>query len=416
VSKKFKSINPLSVVLDLGEPVPVGRLALIERDIFFEFDQGFPVDKLNISPFRLRPPLGSRLIKGPDRMFEGLHGVFNDSLPDGWGRLLIDRKLRDTGIRPNQLTPLDRLAWIGAKGMGALLYRPEHQSLTGADTQDLIDLDEVATASRDVLEDIPEAVFDRLLRAGGSPQGARPKALIGLARDCSSIVHGVENLADHYEHWLVKFGSRFDLPESGLVEQSYADMAREAGIVMPDSRVLPSNNGSGYFAVKRFDRDGNRRIHMHTACGLLHADFRLPGIGYEELLKATQAITRRQSDVEQMFLRMVFNVYAHNRDDHTKNHAFLMNNSGEWQLSPAYDITFSDGPGREHALDIAGEGKNPGVEDIRRVGHAIGLSKSAIMECIDRVRASVSRWCYFADKNGVPGKIAKQFESSISLN
>jgi serine/threonine-protein kinase HipA len=153
---------------------------------------------------------------------------------------------------------------------------------------------------------------------------------------------------------------------------------------------------------------------MHTACGLLHADFRLPSIGYEELLKATQALTRHQLDVEQMFIRMVFNVYAHNRDDHTKNHGFLMDNNGEWRLSPAYDVTFSDGPGGEHTLDIAGEGKNPGLKDIQKVGLSIGLSNATITECVDRVRVAVNKWSEFAERNGIPKKLAEKFTSAFS--
>jgi serine/threonine-protein kinase HipA len=398
----------------MGDPIRVGRLAYLNREIIFEFDPAFPVNTLNISPFLLKTSPGASIIKGPVRNFDGLHGVFNDSLPDGWGRFLIDRKLRDIGIRPSQLTPLDRLAWIGSKGMGALIYRPEHPELVKkASRRATINLDEIAQASRFVLEDSPEAVFDYLLQVGGSPQGARPKALIGCTRDGSTIIHGEENLREGYEHWLVKFGSLHDDPESGLIEQAYADMAREAGITMSETRILPSSNGPGYFAVKRFDREGNRRIHMHTVCGLVHADFRLPSIGYEELLKVTLALTGRQPDLEQMFLRMVFNVYAHNRDDHTKNHCFLMDNSGEWRLSPAYDLTFSDGPGGEHTLDIAGEGRNPSLEDILKVGRSAGISKSAMAECVDRVRSSVDKWGEFADKNNVPKKVADELGSVL---
>ncbi len=414
MSGKFKPINLLAVDLEIGEPLRVGRLAYIDREIIFEFDPEFPVDTLNLSPFLLKPALGSSIIRGPEGHFEGLHGVFNDSLPDGWGRLLMDRKLRDMGIRPSQLTPLDRLAWIGSKGMGALSYRPEHPELTKGDARTWVDLDEVAEASRIVLEDRPEAVFDYLLQVGGSPQGARPKALVGLALDGSSIMHGEENLPEGYEHWLVKFGAHGDISEVGLIEKSYADMAQEAGVLMPATKVLPSKSGPGYFGIKRFDRNGNRRIHMHTICGLLHADFRLPSIGYEELLKATQVLTRRQSDVEQMFLRMVFNVCAHNRDDHTKNHSFLMDQTGDWRLSPAYDVIFSDGPGGEHTLDIAGEGKNPGLKDIRKVGATVGLSKATIAECVDRVMASVSKWTQIADKNGIPKKVADEIASVLN--
>jgi len=414
MSSQFKPINLLTVCLDLGESLRVGRLAYINREIIFEFDPGFPVETLKISPFQLKTSPGSSIIKGPVRDFEGLHGVFNDSLPDGWGRLLMDRKLRDIGMRSNQLTPLDRLAWIGTKGMGALSYHPEHPELAKKGTQTGLDLDEIAEASQIVLNDSPEAVFDYLLQVGGSPQGARPKALIGLALDGSSIIHGEEKLPEGYEHWLVKFGSQHDLPESGLIEQAYADMAREAGVVMPATKILPANKGPGYFGVKRFDRNGNRRIHMHTLCGLLHADFRLPSIGYEELLKATQTLTRQKPDVEQMFLRMVFNVYAHNRDDHTKNHSFLMDSTGEWRLSPAYDVTFSEGPGGEHTLDIAGEGKNPGLEDIQKVGRSAGISKATMSECVDKVRTSVDKWDEFADKNGLPKRIADEYASVLA--
>jgi serine/threonine-protein kinase HipA len=415
MKSNFSPIRLLRVVLDLGKPLTVGRLAYLNREIVFELDPDFPVNSLNISPFILPPSPDTRVIYGQKGKFEGLHGVFNDSLPDGWGRLLMDRKLRDIGIRPGQLTPLDRLAWIGSKGMGALLYFPQHHELSKGDNCPQINLDEVATASQVVLKDSPEAVFDYLLKIGGSPQGARPKALIGLAEDGSSIVHGEENLAQGYEHWIVKFGSLDDSCESGLIEQTYADMAREAGIVMTETRVLPSNDGPGYFAAKRFDRDGNRRFHMHTICGLLHADFRLPSIGYEELLKATQVLTRQQADVEQMFLRMVFNVYAHNRDDHTKNHSFLMDDSGEWRLSPAYDVTFSDGPGGEHTLDISGEGKNPSVEDIYAVGRTVGISETKMAEGIDRVREAVNNFHEIADKNKVPKNVADELAAELKL-
>ncbi|MCF6178887.1 MAG: type II toxin-antitoxin system HipA family toxin [Geopsychrobacter sp.] len=414
MSGKFKPIKLLAVDLDVENPLRVGRLAYIGREILFEFDPGFPVETLKLSPFQLKTAPGSSIIKGPANHFEGLHGVFNDSLPDGWGRLLMERKLRDVGIRPNQLTPLDRLAWIGSKGMGALSYRPVHPALAKRDTRAWVDLDEVAEASRIVLEDSPVAVFDYLLQLGGSPHGARPKALIGLALDGSSILHDAENLPKGFEHWLVKFGTQGDIPEAGLIEQAYADMARAAGVLMSDTKVLASKRGPGYFSIKRFDRDGNRRIHMHSICGLLHADFRLPSIGYEELLKATQNLTRRKTDVEQMFRRMVFNVFAHNRDDHTKNHSFLMDLSGEWRLSPAYDITFSDGPGGEHALDIAGEGKNPGLKDIQRVGDAVGISKSTMVECVDQVRNSVEMWHQLADKNGIPKRVAKEIASVLN--
>lgn len=413
MSKGVNHIPLLTVDLDFSEPVRVGRLAYVNRVIVFEFDKDFPLDKLNISPFYLKPPLTGSIIKGPERFFDGLHGVFNDSLPDGWGRLLMGRMLSKLDIRSRQLTSLDRLAWVGSRGMGALVYKSEQPDLLEFDDNGNINLDEMAEAVRIVLEDRPEAVFDELLKVGGSPGGARPKALVGLSPDGKTMIHGEDQLDDGYEYWLVKFCGVDDSPETGLIEKAYADMAVAAGIDMPETRVFPSNNGPGYFGIKRFDRDTDGRKHMHTVCGLLNADFRLPSIGYEALLKATSALTRHQDDVSQMFLRMVFNVFAHNRDDHTKNHAFLMDETGEWRLSPAYDIVFSDGPGGEHTLDIGGEGCNPGIDDIRRVGENLKFDKKVVEESISKVRAAVDLWPSFAGDNDVSEKTIQLIYSEI---
>ncbi|MCK4509990.1 MAG: HipA domain-containing protein, partial [Desulfuromonadales bacterium] len=278
-------VTLLHVLLDFGsKPIPVGRLALLNREIVFEFTPGFPVETLNLSPLKLRANEGHSIISGPPEPFEGLHGVFSDSLPDGWGRSLVDRKIKELGILPSQLTPLDRLAWVGTRGMGALIYQPERQFAQGQ-IGERVDLDELAEASQQILEDVPEAVFEHLLMAGGSPQGARPKALIGLSADKSTAVYGIERLPADYQHWLVKFVSPKESPEAGLIEKAYADMARDAGIDISESVVLSSSSSPGSFATRRFDRARDRRLHMHTAAGMLNADFRVPSVGYVELLK-----------------------------------------------------------------------------------------------------------------------------------
>lgn len=397
-------ITLLHVLLDFGsKPVPVGRLALLNREIVFEFTPDFLVDTLKISPLKLRANEGHSIISGPPEPFEGLHGVFSDSLPDGWGRLLVDRKVKELGILPSQLTPLDRLAWVGTRGMGALIYQPERQFTQGRLCEH-VDLDELAEASRQVLEDVPDAVFDHLLMAGGSPQGARPKALIGLSEDKSTAIYGIERLPADYQHWLVKFADPQESSETGLIEKAYADMARDAGIDISETVVLSSNSSPGYFATRRFDRDRDRRLHMHTAAGMLNADFRVPSIGYVELLKLVSFVTRDQAAVGQMFLRMVFNVVAHNRDDHSKNHAFLMNEFGHWSLSPAYDVTFSKGPGGEHTMDVAGEGREPSLAHILKVATSVGLSQSVAEGALEKVTDIVSRWPDYASALGMSAK------------
>jgi serine/threonine-protein kinase HipA len=409
-------VSLLHVFLNFGDdPIRVGRLALSKRRILFEFSPEFPVSNLDISPLRLRANKGSSVIPAPPEPFEGLHGVFSDSLPDGWGRLLVDRKAKELGVIPARLTPLDRLAWVGSGGMGALTYQPE-RPLVEDRVDERIDLDELAEASRQILEDVPEAVFEHLLMAGGSPQGARPKALIGLSADKTTAIYGNENMPDGYEHWLVKFIAPKDSPDSGLVENAYANMARNTGIIVPETLILPASSSPGYFATKRFDRENGRRLHMHTAAGLLHADFRVPSVGYEDLLKLVGFVTRDQVSVEQMFLRMVFNIVAHNRDDHIKNHAFLMNDSGRWSLSPAYDITFSEGPGGEHTLDVAGEGRSPSSGHILSVANSVGLSSSFAKEAIEIVREVVSRWPTYASDAGVSMHEIQQISKFHGVN
>ncbi|MDE1149894.1 MAG: type II toxin-antitoxin system HipA family toxin [Azospirillaceae bacterium] len=383
----------------------VGRLAWRDRAAWFEYDQAFLSQGFEVSPFRLR--LGPGVMEGPREVFDRLHGLFNDSLPDGWGRLLMDRKLHQVGVQPGRLTPLDRLAWVGTRGMGALTYVPEHPVLA-ADAGNDVDLDRLAGESRLVLADDPVAVLDELLRIGGSPQGARPKALVGCSPAGTRLIHGVDDLPDAYEHWIVKFRGVGDPPDVGAIEQAYTGMARQAGIAMPPTRLFPSTTGPGHFGIRRFDRVGNRRVHMHTLSGLLNIDHRLPSVGYDGLLKATRSLTRRQADVEQMFARMVFNVLAWNRDDHTKNHSFLMAADGTWSVSPAYDITFSSGPGGEHALDIAREGREPGIDHILRVAGDVGVRRDVALACVDQVKAAIDRWPQLASEAGVSATSAAE--------
>lgn len=410
-SRTLDPVDLIHVEMEVGGILrPVGDIARRNRTLYFAYDPAFRALGLELSPFRLRP--GVALYEGPRDLFDGLHGVFNDSLPDGWGRLLLDRKLRQGGILPGSLTPLDRLAMVGSRGMGALRYRPEHPQRADGE-KPAVDLDDLAESARLVLEDDADVVIDHLLALGGSSSGARPKALVGRSADGRRLVHGVDDLPPGVEHWIVKFRSREDPPDIGAIEQAYALMAREAGIDMPETTLFPSARGPGHFGVKRFDRDGNRRIHMLTACGLLHADHRIPSIGYADLLKATRFLTRREAEVDRMFARMVFNVLARNRDDHTKNHSFLMAEDGTWSVAPAYDVTFSAGPGGCHALPVGGDVRDPGIAEIREVAAAAAIRASVVRDCIDRTRAALVRWREFAAASGVSRAMLGQIAATI---
>ncbi len=357
----------------------MGRLLLKNRQIFFEYDAAFIKTGLELSPFKL--PLKAGVIKSNDRTFEGLFGVFNDSLPDGWGRLLLDRKLMNAGLNPGTLSPLDRLCFVGTSGMGALSYEPENPSAISHITNDLDEIDSKIQATLDE----NETYVDDLLILGGSSAGARPKVLLHIDG----------------EDWLIKFRSQLDPKDISAIEYAYHLMAIDAGLVVPEAKLFPSRKGMGFFGVKRFDRNGDHRIHMHTIAGLLHADHREPSLDYESIMKATLYLTKDIRQCEIQFRNAVFNVLSHNRDDHSKNFSFLMDQQGNWSVSPAYDLTFSSGPAGEHSTMIMGEGKNPIKNHLLKLACTVGLKEDKASEIIHQVFAALKKWDDFATEVGV---------------
>ena len=404
------SIKELKVGLNFGSEIqPVGRLAIRDGIIYFEYDNAFLETNLEISPLKF--PLKRGVIELPRTPFEGLAGVFNDSLPDGWGRLLFDRMLRAEGILPNEVTALDRLAYVGLNGMGALVYEPD-ESPNHYDEK--INLDVLASQTERVLEGESGEVINELLALNGSSAGARPKAMIGLDSQRKNISHGTGDLKDGFEHWIVKFPNTQDGNDSGAIEYIYSIMAENAGLEMPATHLFPSQKGSGYFAVKRFDRDKNKRFHTHTVSGLIHSNYRFPSHDYEDLLALTSAITKDIREVEKMFRLAVFNVMAHNRDDHAKNFSFLMNEFGEWKLSPGYDLTFSNGPGGEQSTMVMGEGRNISRKHLVKLGLEAKLSKAFIVEVIRQTSLALENWKNLAKEYDVNKENIEMIEKRIS--
>ncbi len=284
---------------------------------------------------------------------------------------------------------MDRLVHVGLYGMGALVYEPDH-SPTG--TQELVDLDLLAAQTEEVIHGSSEEVINELLTLNGSSAGARPKALIGIDEDHQNITFGAKALDRGFEPWLVKFPNSQDWNDAGAIEYVYALMAKAAGVKIPDVYLFPSQRGPGYFSVKRFDREGSKRLHMHTASGLLHSDFRAPSLDYEDLINLTGAITKDIREVEKMFRLAVFNVLSHNRDDHAKNFSFLMDETGKWKLAPAYDLTFSSGPCGEQSTMVMGEGKNPSISHLMKLGLEAQLSKKLIEDVIKQTISALNEW------------------------
>ena len=393
----FEPNTQIRISLGFDEkPHPVGRLALHDHKIYFEYDSDFIRQGLDLSPINC--PVMPGVQTFDSFLFEGLPGVFNDSLPDGWGRSLLDRHLRSQGLIPQKLSALDRLVHVGFTGMGALAYEPDYTSRV---SNSIINIDDLASQVNKVLTGDGTDVLAELLVLNGSSAGARPKAVIGLYKNRKDVIHSTNYMQDGYEPWLVKFPNVSDGADSGAIEYIYALMAVESGLTMPEVHLFPAQTGSGYFAVQRFDRNGNQRLHMHTACGLLHSDFRTPMLDYQDLLALTMILTKDMREVEKMYRLAVFNVLAHNRDDHAKNFSFLMDKNGEWKIAPAYDLTFSTGPGGKQSTMVLGGSENIGVDTLVKLGLESMLDKTSIEATVEQTRDALSKWSELAKNYAV---------------
>ena len=344
----------------------VGRLAETpEKTIAFEYDAEWLRDGFSISPFKL--PLEKRLFIAPRDPFDGNFGVFNDSLPDGWGRLLIDRMLLKKQIDPFCVSILDRLSIIASSGMGALEYKPENPLVEDVK---ISDLDSLANEAQAILnEEFDGQRLEELVKYGGSSVGARPKVLLDIKG----------------ESWLIKFRASADPKSIGKQEFDYMSCAKEAGLESPQIKLFEDK----YFGVRRFDRtDSGEKIFMISACGLLDASHRFPTLDYNHLMSVALELTRDFREVEKMFRLMCFNVFAHNRDDHSKNFSFLYKD-GSWSVSPVYDLTYAAGMGGEHATTIDGEGRNPSVDNILSVAQKVGLDQKRCEKIIEEVKGAI---------------------------
>ena len=350
----------------------VGTLAKTpDRVVAFEYDSEWLNNGFSISPFSL--PLIKKVFIPKYDPFGGLFGVFNDSLPDGWGRLLVDRLFLKNKINPNEIDNLNRLAVVQESGMGALTYKPEHKFKS---ENNISDYDILAQECSKILESQNSENLDEIFNLGGSSGGARPKILTSI----------------YNEDWIIKFPSSSDPKNIGEKEYQYSLCAKDCGINMTETRLFPSKICSGYFGIKRFDRKNGKKVHMVSVSGLLETSHRLPNLDYNTLMKLTLELTRNYQDIEQLFRLMCFNVFAHNRDDHSKNFSFLFDDTKkEWHLSPAYDLTYSFSFNGEHATTINGEGKNPTLEDILAVAKNIGLKEKFAKDTASDIQEKCSK-------------------------
>lgn len=357
--------KPVKIVEVFFESFRVGRLALApDRICVFEYDPAWINNGFSISPFYL--PLQGGVFTARNEPFGGLFGVFDDSLPDGWGRLLIDRWLTGQGINPARLSALDRLCLVGSNGMGALAYIPDYSPDKGKTAQHL---DFYAAEVEKILNNDYSGALDELVKIAGSSGGARPKVLVNIDG----------------QGWLVKYKATVDPSGVGKTEYEYSLLAKKCGLEMPETRLFEGK----YFGVRRFDQEGDKRIHVHSASGLLYASYRLPSLDYTSLMKATLALTRDMNEVEKMFRLMVFNVLIGNKDDHAKNFSFIYTN-GKWKLSPAYDLLPSDGFNGHHTTTVNGKG-NPSINDCLEVARLTAFPEKRAMGIVEELADALRR-------------------------
>ncbi|KWH62563.1 type II toxin-antitoxin system HipA family toxin [Burkholderia anthina] len=318
--------------------------------VVFEYSDDARKRGLELSSYAL-PLHGARLRKDFPAHQLGLPGPVYDALPDGWGMLLMDRLFKRRGLNAARIGPLERLAYIGNHAMGALSFEPVAPEIL-APRQD-IPLARLAAEVQEVLDGEGGEFLHQLLQVGGSPQGARPKALV--YRDPRSGVFTTAAVAG-FEAWLVKFPARQEHPEVCAIEMVYAECLRMCGIETPDTLHFNLPDGMAAFASRRFDRLDGLRVPMQSVAAFTGADYKTPGaLDYVNFLRATHMCTNDVREKARAFERAVFNVAFNNRDDHPKNFAYVMSRSGEWKLAPAYDVTFCEGPGGYHQMDVMGE-------------------------------------------------------------
>ena len=352
----IKNIHAVSVMYHGRK---VGTLSMGNRSTCqFEYDKDWLSNGFSISPLQL--PLKAGLFSADYQPFNGNFGVFEDSLPGGYGEYLLRKVLKDSGIDPQGLTPVQWLSIVGSSGMGALCYVPETK-LIREDGQR--SFDEMQQMALDVLSEKTNDNADMLYFKSGNSGGVRPKCIF----------------SDADGHWLVKFRHTYDPKNIGQLEYDYNKVARQCGIDVPDFKLIEGK----YFAVRRFDIENDVRLHIVTASALLNEPITPPKMEYHNLLQLTGYLTQSPKAVEQQFRRMAFNVFAHNMDDHARNFSFICRN-GEWSLAPAYDLT-NDATLGEHASTINFKGI-PTDEDMITVGMNIRMSRERCQQIIEDVK------------------------------
>jgi serine/threonine-protein kinase HipA len=404
----------------------------------FEYDRDFAGSGIEIAPLAM--PLSHRVYTFPElsrKAFRGLPGLLADSLPDRFGNALIDTWLATQGRTPDSFNAVERLCYIGKRGMGALEFEPA--SGPKARRASPIQIDKLVALASQILtqrNDLKvsfearekEQALTQILSIGTSAGGARAKAVIAWNPSTQEVRSGQIPAGEGFEYWILKFdgvsGNRdreIEDPKGfGAVEYAYYKMASDAGITMSDSRLL-EENGRRHFMSHRFDRlENGRKLHVQSLGALAHFDFNMAGAySYEQALFTIRQLGLPMGAIEQQFRRMVFNIVSRNQDDHVKNIAFLMDPSGSWSLSPAFDVTYSFNPSgkwtQSHQMTLNGKRDRFTMEDFNACARTASMKRGRAAAILGEVVETVSRWPEYADDAGVPPEWRGQIEETLRL-
>jgi serine/threonine-protein kinase HipA len=404
----------------------------------FQYDPAFVGAGIEVAPLKMpvrEAPYEFHAL--PKETFKGLPGMLADALPDKFGNRLIDAWLAETGRNAGQFSPVDRLCYIGNRGIGALEFEPTVRKATRSkklEVAQLVDLANRVLSERENLagrlggEDDAEALED-ILSVGTSAGGARAKAVLAWSRDTGEFRSGQVIVDEGYEHWLLKFDGvsnnrdkeLADPQGFGKIEYAYYLMATAAGIDMSECR-LHHEGGRSHFMTRRFDRDERgRKVHMQSLGAMQHFDFNDPAsYSYEQAIMTIKDLGLGMDVVEQQYKRAIFNVVARNQDDHVKNISFLMDRSGTWQLSPAYDVAYSYNPfgswTRDHQMSLAGKRNDFTHGDLMVFASNVGLKSNRANQAIEKILGAVAQWREFAERAGVEHSDVSRIEKTFRMN
>lgn len=384
----------------------------------FEYDQDWLALGIELAPLTMPTRGAGSSFVFPmlaRETYKGLPGMLSDALPDRFGNQLIDAWMAQHGYSPEQITTLDRLAYMGKRAMGALEFRPSRGGTAASSTP--LQMATLVEAARRAVQgtlsddDASATALNSIISVGTSAGGARAKAVLGWNPGSQALISGQFDLPEGYEHWLLKFdgmGADQQLGPSqqyGRIEYAYSLMAGAAGVTMTPCQLL-QENGRAHFMTRRFDRDGNRRIHVQSLCAIRHMDYNLRNThAYESLFLTALDLGLGDAAMTQLFARMAFNVAARNHDDHSKNFAFLLGRGGRWQLAPAFDVTFAYDPASlwlsQHLMSVNGRTDGITRQDVLAVADRFSIPGAK--PALERVNAAVANWRQHADSAGVGG-------------